>query len=255
MRPDVFDLREFYHGPLGRVARNLLRREIRRLWPDVGAQSILGLGYATPYLRPFREEAERVIALMPARQGISRWPDDGPNLVALAEEQDLPLPDASVDRVLIVHELENTENVRALLREAWRVLTAGGRLLVVVPNRGGLWARLERTPFGHGRPYSQGQLSVLLREAMFQPTERAAALYLPPFRSRTLLRTAPAWERLGRGLGATLAGVLLVEADKQIYAVTAVGARARRRRRPVPVVVSTHGATSRGRQKHPGDRF
>ncbi|MDP6706908.1 MAG: methyltransferase domain-containing protein [Alphaproteobacteria bacterium] len=245
MRPDVYDLREFYHGPLGRVARNLVRREIRRIWSDVGGRSVLGLGYATPYLRPFRGEAERVIALMPAIQGISRWPDDGPNLVALSEEHDLPLPDASVERVLIVHELENTENVRALLREAWRVLTLGGRLLVVVPNRRGLWARFERTPFGHGRPYSQGQLGLLLKGAMFQPTERSAALYLPPFRSRMLLRTAPVWERLGRGLGATLAGVLLVEADKQIYAATAVEARARRRRRPVPIAVSSRAAASR----------
>ncbi len=247
MRPDVYDLREFYHGALGRVARNLVRHEIRRLWPEVRGQSVLGLGYATPYLRPFQGEAERVIALMPARQGISRWPEDAANLVALTEEQELPLPDACIDRVLIVHELENSENVRALLREAWRVLASGGRLLVVVPNRRGLWARFERTPFGHGQPYSPGQLSGLLREAMFQPTERSAALYLPPFRSRTLLRTAPVWERAGRGLGSTVAGVLLVEADKQIYAVTAVGAKPRRRRRPVPVALPSSGTAGRFR--------
>ena len=246
MRPDVFDLREFYHRPLGRVARNLAREQIRRLWPDVRGQSVLGLGYATPYLRPFQGEAERVIALMPSMQGISRWPDDGPNVAALTETHDLPLQDASIDRVLMVHELENTENVRALLREVWRVLASGGRLLVVVPNRRGLWSRFERTPFGHGRPYSQGQLSMLLKEAMFQPTERGAALYLPPFRSRVMLRTAPIWENLGGYLGYTVAGLLLVEADKQVYAVTAVGARARPRprRRPVSIAISG-GSTSR----------
>ena len=237
MRPDVIDLRDFYHGPLGQVARNLLREQVRRIWPDLRGQSLLGLGYATPYLRPFVGEAERVIALMPAQQGIIRWPGSGANLTALIEAPELPLPDASIDRVLLVHDIENAENVRALLREVWRVLGPAGRLLAVVPNRRGLWSRIERTPFGQGRPYSQGQLSRLLREALFQPTERGAALYLPPFRSRMLLRTAPLWERVGHWLGPTVAGILLVEADKQVYAVTAVGARAQLRRRRAPVAI------------------
>lgn len=245
MRPDVIDLREFYRGPLGRVARNLVRQEIRRIWPDLHGQNLLGLGYATPYLAPFRGEAERVIALMAAQQGVTHWPDDAANLAALVEEHDLPLPDASVDRVLLVHELENAENVGAFLREVWRVLGPGGRLLAVVPNRRGLWSRFERTPFGQGRPYSPGQLSRLLRDAMFQPTQRTAALYLPPFDSRLLLRTAPIWERAGRWFGPTISGLLLVEADKQVYAVSAVGA-ARPRRRRAPVALAG-GATSRGR--------
>ena len=243
MRPDVIDLREFYHRPLGRVARNLVREEIRRIWPDLTGQSLLGLGYATPYLSPFLGEAERVLALMPAQQGITRWPAEGANLAALIEGHELPLAEASVDRVLLVHDIENVENVRALLREVWRVLGPGGRLLAVVPNRRGLWSQIERTPFGHGRPYSQGQLSRLLRDALFQPTERGAALYLPPFRGRVLLRMAPLWERVGHWLGPAVAGVLLVEADKQVYAVTAVGARARARRRPVPVAVAGGNAS------------
>jgi SAM-dependent methyltransferase len=243
MRPDVIDLRDFYHGALGQVARNLVREQIRRIWPDLGGQSLLGLGYATPYLRPFLGETERVIALMPAQQGIIRWPDEGTNLTALIEGPELPLPDASVDRVLLVHDVENAENVRVLLREVWRVLGPGGRLLAVVPNRRGLWARIERTPFGQGRPYSQGQLSRLLREALFQPTERGAALYLPPFRSRMLLRTAPIWERVGHWMGPAVAGILLVEADKQVYAVTAVGARVRRR--PVPIALAGGGTSGR----------
>tara|TARA_R110002167_G_scaffold54305_3_gene154673 strand:- start:792 stop:1556 length:765 start_codon:yes stop_codon:yes gene_type:complete len=231
MRPDVIDLREFYHSRLGQVARHLLRYRIRRLWPAVGGMRVLGLGYAVPYLRQFRDEAERVISIMPAAQGVHRWPADAGNLVALADEQELPLPDASIDRVLLMHELENAEQVRPLLREVWRVMASGGRLLVAVPNRRGIWARFERTPFGHGHPYSQGQVSRLLRDNMFQPTAGAAALYMPPIRSRTLLRAAGPLEKLGQSLGPALAGVLLVEAEKQIYAATAV--RQPRRRRPV----------------------
>lgn len=237
MRPDVVDFREFYGSRLGQVARLFIRKRIREIWPNVTGFNLLGLGYATPFLSQFREEAARVIALMPATQGVTRWPTSHPGLAALADEQELPLPDASIDRVLLVHALENAEMVRPLLREIWRVLASGGRLLVVVPNRSGIWARVERTPFGHGRPYSQGQLSRLLRDTMFQPTQHASALHVPPINSRLLLRTAGVWEKLGERYGTAVAGVLLVEADKQIYGVTPVAAPVRRR--PMPVVVSS----------------
>lgn len=234
MRPDVIDLREFYAGRLGQVARHLVRRHVRLLWPNVTGQCVVGLGYATPYLRQFHDEAARVLGFMPAAQGVTRWPADEPGLVALVDDYELPLPDASVDRVLLVHALENTEQVRPFLREIWRVLSSSGRLLVVVPNRRGIWSRFERTPFGHGQPFSPGQLSRLLRDNMFQPTHRSTALYVPPINSKMLLRAAPAWERLGSRTGPAFAGVLLAEADKQIYAMTTAQPRLRRR----PVLIS-----------------
>lgn len=257
MRPDIIDLREFYGGHLGQIAKLLVRRRLREFWPNVRGLSILGLGFATPYLSVFNEQAERVLALMPAQQGVGRWPRTGKVRVALAEENALPLPDASIDRVILAHALENTEQARACLREVWRVLTPNGRLLVVVPNRRGLWTRFENTPFGHGRPYSPGQISRQLRDALFQPIRREAALYLPPINSRLTVRAGPAIERVGRHLGAAFAGVLVVEAEKQVYAMAAPQpAQARRRRlvvvpnRPAvarPQVDRAQGAASRPR--------
>ena len=154
----------------------------------------LGVGYATPYLGLFREEAERCLALMPAAQGVVRWPSTRPALAALVEEDELPLTDSAVDRVLLVHALEMSSDPAELLREAWRVLAAGGRLLAVVPNRRGLWARMDTTPFGQGRPYSRTQITQLLRDTWFTPTGWGEALYVPPIPARLV----PA---LGGGLG------------------------------------------------------
>ena len=231
---DVVDLRDFYETQLGQVTRRMVRRGIRDLWPDLRGQRILGVGYATPYLRPFLAEAEQVMAFMPASQGVLHWPSEGPSVTCLTEETELPLPDLSVDRVLLVHGLENSEYLRDMMREIWRVLTGEGRLLVVAPNRRGIWARLERTPLGWGHPYSQNQISRLLRDNMFTPTRRGRALFVPPFRSRTLLRSAPAWERIGRRWFPTFSGLLLVEAGKQLYAPS-LHAERRRFRRPVVV--------------------
>jgi SAM-dependent methyltransferase len=220
MRVDVVDLRDFYDTSLGQVSARFIRRRVRELWPDVRGMRVLGVGYATPYLRAFRGEAERVLAVMPASQGVLHWPPEGPGLVALADEAELPFPDNSMDRILLVHALESTEHARAMLREVWRVLAGNGRLLVVAPNRRGIWARLDRSPFGYGHPYTPSQLARLLRENMFTPTGGAAALYMPPSESRMVLATAAAWERVGGRLFKTFAGVVLVEAAKQVYAAT-----------------------------------
>ncbi len=234
MWTDVVDLRDFYESRLGQVARHMIRSRVRSMWPNLGGQRVLGLGYATPYLRQFRAEAERVVAVMPAGQGVLHWPPEGPGAVALADETELPLPDNSVDRVIVVHGLESSEHLRAMLREVWRVLTGEGRMLAVVPNRRGIWARVDRTPFGWGHPYSPSQLSRLLRDHMFTPARSEQALFVPPTRSRTLLRSAAALERMGRSWFPHFAGVVVVEAGKQLYATTAVRER-RRLRRPAVV--------------------
>jgi SAM-dependent methyltransferase len=228
---DVVDLRNFYAQRLGTVARRFVSRGIRARWTDTSALRVLGIGYATPYLGLFREEAERCLAMMPAPQGVVRWPSSRPALAALVEEDDLPLTDSAVDRVLLVHALEASSDPVGLLREVWRVLSGGGRLLAVVPNRRGLWARMDTTPFGYGRPYSRSQITHLLRETWFTPTGWGEALYVPPIARGWFLRSAVAWERTGATLSAPFAGVHIVEATKQVY--RAIPAR-RERRRFVP---------------------
>lgn len=242
MWSDVVELRQFYETRLGQVARHLLRRRIRAAWPNVRGQAVLGLGYATPYVRQFRSEAERVVAFMPAGQGVLSWPPEGPNVVALADETELPLPDISMDRVLLVHGLECAEHLRDMLREIWRVMAGDGRLLIVVPNRRGIWARTDRTPFGQGHPYSFSQLSRLLRENMFTPAQPVRALFVPPTRSIALLKTAPAWERIGHRWFPTFGGVIVIEAGKQIYRTAAVQ---RRKRRTRPAVILAFPQTAR----------
>lgn len=232
---DVLDLRDFYASGLGLTARRLLRRKLRAIWPKLAGERVLGFGYAVPYLGLWQGEAERTVAVMPAEQGVLHWPSDNPNATALSEETHLPLPDRAIDRVLLVHAVESSEALRAMLREIWRILADGGRMIVIVPNRRSLWARLERTPFGHGRPFSVGQITRLLRDSMFTPLKTEMALAMPPFRSRLLLAWAPAWDRYGSKGLSFLAGAIVIEASKQVYAAHAIPARAQRRRvLPVP---------------------
>lgn len=232
MHLDVVDLRTFYGSPLGVVTQRFLSRVVRERWSNCAGMAIMGVGYASPYLALFRDEALRALAFMPAEQGVVNWPSTGLSSSALVETTALPLPDSCIDRVLVVHALEVSEHPRDLLAEAWRILTPGGRMILIAPNRSGLWSRVDTTPFGHGQPYSRGQLRDLMRETMFSPIHWGEALYGAPFARRFLLRLAPALEKFGGRFSLPGAGVLVVEATKQLY--RPVGAR-RLARRTIPL--------------------
>ncbi|GAC1347076.1 MAG: methyltransferase domain-containing protein [Acetobacteraceae bacterium] len=208
----------FYGTTRGGVACRVLRERLVEVWPDLAGCTVLGLGYAAPYLRAWHGQAERCIAAVPAQIGVARWPAGRPNLSCTVEEGALPFPDLFFDRIVLVHGLEAAESVRGLLREVWRVLRDDGRLLVVAPNRVGLWAHVESTPFGHGQPYSPGQIGRLLAASLFRVERRDYALYLPPTKLRPILRSARLWERGGRWLAPHLGGVTVTEAVKDAYA-------------------------------------
>lgn len=199
------------------------------LWPSLPGERLVGLGFAVPYLDRFRADAERTFAFMPAGQGAVNWPTLEASATALVFDEELPLSDASVDRILMIHALEYAENPRETLREVWRVLAPGGRLVIAVPNRRGVWARLEHTPFGSGRPYSRNQITGLLRDASFTPGAFAEALFFPPSRQKAIQSVARTMERLGRRYWPLFSGLVLVEAQKRLYQGLPVAERASRR--------------------------
>ena len=229
MHVDIVDLRQFYFSMLGRMTEQSIAMALSSLWARLPQERLVGIGYAVPFLDRFRADTERTFAFMPAGQGAVNWPVGEPSATALVFDEELPLPDASIDRVLMVHSLEFAENPRETLKEVWRVLAPGGRLVIVVPNRRGVWARMEHTPFGSGRPYSRGQLTALLRETNFTPGASAVGRVLPPAKNRAVGQQRRRFERRGRLRGAGGCGVIVVEAQKRLYQGLPVASRASRR--------------------------
>ena len=231
MHLDVLDLRNFYYRTaLGRVAQRGIRERVVEMWPPMAGQTVAGFGFAVPLLRPYLAQARRVIALMPAPQGVMPWPLGEANVSLLCEDSEWPLATGFVDRLILMHGLETSDNAAAVLEECFRVLGPGGRVLFIVPNRLGLWARGDGTPFGFGRPYSMGQIEAELKRHGFTPERAMTALFAPPSLRRFWLRTAGFWEWLGRAAPWLAGGVLMVEASKQVYAPTRGGLAAKVRR-------------------------
>ena len=108
---DVNDLVAFYSSPLGDVSRRLIGRVLRARWDNcaraVDARARLSAG---PISSAFATRRERALAFMPAEQGVVNWPASGRSASALVAPDMLPLPDASIDRALVVHALETAEH-------------------------------------------------------------------------------------------------------------------------------------------------
>ena len=229
MNADIVDLRAFYATLPGRLAERSIAKALDTVWTASPRERIVGLGYALPWLERHAAGAERVLAFMPATQGAVRWPPQGPSATALVFEEELPLVDSSVDRVVLAHALEHSENPRETLNEIWRVLSPAGRVVIIAPNRRGVWARFEHTPFGTGRPFSRGQLEALLHEANFTPSAWSEALFFPPSKRRWMLRFHASLERIGRRGWPIFAGAIVVEAQKRLYQALPAAQRASRR--------------------------
>ena len=217
MQPNVADLEEFYRSAPGRAVRAMIARRLEAIWPDLGGLDVLMLGYGIPYART-DPAPRRLVLAMPARQGVEQWPASGGVKSLLADDEALPFAEASFERVLVVHGLEESRAPEALLREVHRVMAPQGRAVIVVPNRSGLWSHADASPFGHGRAYTRGQMRRLMRLCGLQTCAWARALYAPPLRLASSLAAMRAWEQAGERLWPAFGGVIMVEAVKQVLA-------------------------------------
>ncbi len=212
MRPDVMTLRHFYHTPLGIVAADMLAQAVMRS----GWHERQGTNIALGYCEAILDSASMPLcsaSFMPAAQGAA---SDTKNCTALVEEACLPVSDADIDNILVIHALEHCQHPQALMREIWRVLAPGGRVLFVVPNRRRTWASMEFTPFGHGQPFSKRQLTNLLGEHLLSPLSIATALFMPPTRLLGMDKLAKMSEGLALSLFPSAGGLLMVEAEKRV---------------------------------------
>lgn len=200
------DLQDWYRTPPGRRAARLLRTALRPLLQRQSTTRLLTLGAPTTVLLGFPAAKVERVAAVDAGGG---WPPNGPNATLAADHCQLPFDAAVFDQALVMHSLEGAEKPSALLRELWRVLAPAGELLLVVPNRAGLWALAESNPFGQGHPYGRGGLRRTLSDAMFEVAAWRTALAAPPLRG--LAWTEPLLARAAPGLG----GVHIVRAVKR----------------------------------------
>ena len=213
--PDVTELKTFYDSPMGQLCMHAIRRRVAQIWPEAKDETVLGIGYPLPCLRPFLKSADIVCAAMPAGQGVIHWPKQRENLTLLSHEMALPFRSGTLNRIIVLHALEHAQPVTQLLEEMSRLLTPSGRMLVIAPNRHSFWARAEKTPYAHGHPYSLTQLKQLLNQHGLHTLQSQQALFFPAFNSRLSLKFSRLIERLGQRFFPHFGGLHFVEVEKR----------------------------------------
>ena len=217
MAVDILELAEFYAAPDGARACMQIVQKIDALWPDPQAEPVMGFGYVSPYADALWPDTDWHLC-MPAQQGVLVEDRQAGTRAALVDESLLPLRDGALGRAIIIHGLEAANHSNALLSEIWRILVPNGRAIFVVPNRTGMWARRDATPFGAGRPFSRQQLRRQLKAAGFSIAGIRPALMLPPALPQFLVRLLAPAERLLALILPQIGGVLVVDVVKQVPA-------------------------------------
>jgi len=117
---------------------------------DVGC----GLGL---YVRQFRAFSSDVWGVDIDAEKVAEASQALPN-ICQAPAEDLPFPSSTFDVVLSHEVLEHVDDDRRAVREAYRVLKSGGRLIVFVPNR---WYPFETHGAFWGGRYHQGNIPLV----------------------------------------------------------------------------------------------
>ncbi len=214
---DQMNIQEFYNSQLGLTVNECITREISTKWTDLNSTRILGVGFSRPYIRFYNGNQNNIVSLMPPTPFTEFSAGNTANQELISLFHEIPLPDLSIDRIIIVHALEFSESANLMIRELWRILTDNGKIIFIVPNRLGIWCRFDSNPFGFGRPYSPNQLVCLLEDNLFTTIRRNTALYMPPIKVRGTKSLSKGWEIFGRNTFPNLGGVISIEAEKQIY--------------------------------------
>ena len=211
---DVGKMDAFYNGTRGRMVSKILSKELKKVWVPSNKTSNLVVGF------PFNFFPSDVICpvLMPTEIGGMPWEYEHSVYSALIDSKSWPLESDSIDYILIIHALEFITHQQSFLMETTRVLKSAGKLILIVPHRGGLWSRAETTPFGHGTPFSKGQIYNLLKDSGLRPEKFTRSLFLPPFADKLPQALSDKIEIIGGHLLQLLGGVLIVEATKMVYA-------------------------------------
>ncbi len=218
---NVTQLEKFYfRTDLGRFASEILNNQVRAIWPDPVGGSLVGYGFSAPLLSHFIAQNERVVNLIPNQLGISKWPPEKPNINVPTLESNWPIPSSGVERVIILHGLETSENHSNPLAECWRSLAPEGQMILIVPNRMGLWARSKASPFccnGQNSAFTLAKIQRLLHHHKFQIDAYHPALFSPPKSTGTPGKFSRFFENACCNTSLNFGGVTIVVARKRIF--------------------------------------
>lgn len=165
---------------------------------------------------------------------------------AIVSEPDaLAIANESIDVLILHHVLEFSNNPHQVLREAQRVLSSGGHLILVGFNPWSLWGLrrslyLSRKAPWSGHYLSHRRVSDWMRLLGLNPASTQFAHFHYPLDNARVIESSGWLERSGQKYNLFFGGVYVVAARKQVFGMMPLHSRMRRRRIiPFPVTEPT----------------
>lgn len=222
---------EWFGTPLGRFLLQRERSLLQELLQRRFGYHMLQLGCAELQLQD----------LSPIGHKFSFCPHPGGSTIhsARARGEAIPLASESVDLVLLHHALDYTPHQHQLLREAARVLIAGGSMVIVGFNPLSAWGLRSLLPWPRQRrmPWKASLLGThrlvdWLKLLEFQVEELRYGGYVLPVNEERCLRWTGRLAPLASRLNWPTGGFYVIHARKQVIPLTPV--QKRWRGLPVP---------------------
>jgi SAM-dependent methyltransferase len=151
---------------------------------------------------------------------------DGQSRLPVADDEQLPLANDSIDVVLVHHALDFTRDSHTLLREATRVLRPGGQLLILGFNPLSLWGlkkllKIKSEVAWSGRFISQHRVSDWLKLLELRVEKVEYGLHFLPSRWRKAASQAGTQSHGGR-FTSPFGGAYLVISTKRVLPITPI---------------------------------
>ncbi|MCG8380833.1 MAG: class I SAM-dependent methyltransferase [Gammaproteobacteria bacterium] len=224
-------LREWYQSDLGQSVLIQIQTHINEVVHKIYGYQGLQIGQINPHVDLLENSGllrKQCIDFDHTQQGIEIQGDPCT----------LPIASDHINFLLMAHTLEFTRDPYQVLREADRVLTADGRLIIIGFSPYSFWGltktilRWRRETPWNGRFYSQWRINDWLRLLNFHVTQRQSFYLRPPLKSY-IIRERIAFVEKARYTASLLGGVHMIVACKKTKPVTPRHQTWQRRRKVV----------------------
>lgn len=215
-------LNAWWSSTLGQLVIQVETEKLIKVFPQLFGYHILLLGIVSQF---------KMIeySVIPYQSVVNPFHKDNGFAKTITGKWDvLPFANNSVDLIVLPHTLDFSEDSRAVLQEACRVLIPEGRLLVFGFNPFSLWR--FKSFLSEGRETkpmncelkSLGSIKRDLRSQNFQIIDQDYFLFQPPMKNIRMMEKLGFLNKISRFGLKGLSGVYFIEAQKKVQGMKAV---------------------------------
>jgi len=135
---NIIALKEYYDTEAGHNFCRIIRKIISNNWRKPSKEAIIGYGFTLPYLPILQNEGNKIAAVIPnniASENINSMNIAEGITPILSEPDTLPLKNEVIDKIIVIHALEQINNPDEIMAEFWRVLKPYGRIMIFSENK------------------------------------------------------------------------------------------------------------------------